>query len=346
MIKTECHYDEAIQLFGYKKLQTYVEEGIFTIQYRVKSKESKRFKTIFKPVDRETLLEAMIDLPKHALRQQEIIQFFIDHPKPIEQSELFQQLNITRQNLRPLFEKNLIEEEKVEVYRNPYEGEFEKTEHLSLTEEQQQAIEPIIDTIDHEEHRTFLLHGVTGSGKTEIYLQAIDQVIQRGKEAIVLVPEISLTPQMVKRFKGRFGSNVAVLHSGLSIGEKYDEWRKMLRKEVQVVVGARSAIFAPFENLGIIIIDEEHETTYKQEETPRYHARDVAIKRGEYNRCPVVLGSATPSLESYARGVKGVYHLLTMKKRTNEKAMPAVEVIDMRDELHAGNRTMFSRFYR
>lgn len=341
--KDRMSYDEAIQLFGYKKLQTYVEEGIFTIQYRVKSKESKRFKTIFKPVDRETLLEAMIDLPKHALRQQEIIQFFIDHPKPIEQSELFQQLNITRQNLRPLFEKNLIEEEKEEVYRNPYEGEFEKTEHLSLTEEQQQAIEPIIDTIDHEEHRTFLLHGVTGSGKTEIYLQAIDQVIQRGKEAIVLVPEIALTPQMVKRFKGRFGSNVAVLHSGLSIGEKYDEWRKVLRKEVQVVVGARSAIFAPFENLGIIIIDEEHETTYKQEETPRYHARDVAIKRGEYNRCPVVLGSATPSLESYARGVKGVYHLLTMKKRTNEKAMPAVEVIDMRDELHAGNRTMFSR---
>lgn len=341
--KDRMSYDEAIQLFGYKKLQTYVEEGIFTIQYRVKSKESKRFKTIFKPVDRETLIEAMIDLPKHALRQQEIIQFFIDHPKPIEQSELFQQLNITRQNLRPLFEKNLIEEEKVEVYRNPYEGEFEKTEHLSLTEEQQQAIEPIIDTIDHEEHRTFLLHGVTGSGKTEIYLQAIDQVIQRGKEAIVLVPEIALTPQMVKRFKGRFGSNVAVLHSGLSIGEKYDEWRKVLRKEVQVVVGARSAIFAPFENLGIIIIDEEHETTYKQEETPRYHARDVAIKRGEYNRCPVVLGSATPSLESYARGVKGVYHLLTMKKRTNEKAMPAVEVIDMRDELHAGNRTMFSR---
>lgn len=341
--KDRMSYDEAIQLFGYKKLQTYVEEGIFTIQYRVKSKESKRFKTIFKPVDRETLLEAMIDLPKHALRQQEIIQFFIDHPKPIEQSELFQQLNITRQNLRPLFEKNLIEEEKEEVYRNPYEGEFEKTEQLSLTEEQQQAIEPIIDTIDHEEHRTFLLHGVTGSGKTEIYLQAIDQVIQRGKEAIVLVPEIALTPQMVKRFKGRFGSNVAVLHSGLSIGEKYDEWRKVLRKEVQVVVGARSAIFAPFENLGIIIIDEEHETTYKQEETPRYHARDVAIKRGEYNRCPVVLGSATPSLESYARGVKGVYHLLTMKKRTNEKAMPAVEVIDMRDELHAGNRTMFSR---
>src|SRR5699024_5894843 len=144
---------------------------------------------------------------------------------------------------------------------------------------------------------------------------------------------------MVRRFKGRFGSNVAVLHSALSIGEKYDEWRKVLRKEVQVVVGARSAIFAPFENLGIIIIDEEHETTYKQEETPRYHARDVAIKRGEYNHCPVVLGSATPTLESFARGKKGVYELLTMTQRTNEQAMPSVSIVDMRAELHAGNRT-------
>lgn len=341
--KDRIPYDEALQLFGYKNLQTYVERGIFTIQYRVKSNATKRYETIYKPKSVAQLHEALENLPKHATRQKEIIQFFIDHHKPIEQKKLFSSLNITRQNLKPLFEKHLIQEEKVEVYRNPYEGEFEKTEHLPLTDEQQRAIEPIIFTIEKGIHRTFLLHGVTGSGKTEIYLQAIDQVIQRGKEAIVLVPEISLTPQMVKRFKGRFGANVAVLHSGLSVGEKYDEWRKVLRKEVQVVVGARSAIFAPFENLGIIIIDEEHETTYKQEETPRYHARDVAIKRGEYNDCPVVLGSATPSLESYARGIKGVYELLTMTKRTNEKEMPKVEVVDMRDELHAGNRTMFSR---
>src|SRR5699024_4435602 len=139
------------------------------------------------------------------------------------------------------------------------------------------AMQPIQEALQKDESETFLLHGVTGSGKTEIYLQAIEQVIQQGKEAIVLVPEISLTPMMVERFKGRFGSEVAVLHSALSIGEKYDEWRKVLSKEVSVVVGARSAIFAPFENLGIIIIDEEHETTYKQEESPRYHARDVAI---------------------------------------------------------------------
>ncbi len=143
-----------------------------------------------------------------------------------------------------------------------------------------------------------------------MYLQSIQEVIEKGKEAIVLVPEISLTPQMVNRFKGRFGDQVAVLHSGLSVGEKYDEWRKIQRKEVKVVVGARSAIFAPFENLGIIIIDEEHETSYKQEENPRYHARDVAIERAKNHNCPVVLGSATPTLESFARAQKGVYHLL------------------------------------
>lgn len=159
----------------------------------------------------------------------------------------------------------------------------------------------------------------------------------------MLVPEISLTPQMVRRFKGRFGSNVAVLHSALSYGEKYDEWRRIHRKEVQVVVGARSAVFAPFENIGIIIIDEEHENSYKQEDQPRYHARDAAIRRGENHQCPVILGSATPTLESYARAQKDVYKLAVLTKRTNEKAMPEVDIVDMREELHSGNRTMFSR---
>jgi primosomal protein N' (replication factor Y) len=184
---------------------------------------------------------------------------------------------------------------------------------------------------------------VTGSGKTEVYLQSIQRVLQDGKEAIVLVPEISLTPQMVNRFKGRFGDQVAVMHSGLSAGEKYDEWRKIQRKEVKVVVGARSAIFAPFENLGIVIIDEEHETSYKQEENPRYHARDVAIERAGKYKCPVVLGSATPSLESFARAHKGVYQLLSLPKRMNNQSLPSVEIVDMREELREGNRSMFSR---
>src|SRR5699024_7844471 len=142
---------------------------------------------------------------------------------------------------------------------------------------------------------------------------------------------------------GRFASNVAVLHSGLSDGEKYDEWRKVVRKEVQVVVGARSAIFAPLENIGLMIIEEEHETSYKQEDQTRYHARDVAIQRGKTHNCPVILGSATPTIASYARAKKGVYQLATLTKRTNEQEMPKVEVVDMRKELHAGNRTMFSR---
>lgn len=158
----------------------------------------------------------------------------------------------------------------------------------------------------------------------------------------MLVPEISLTPQMVTRFKARFGELVAIMHSGLSNGEKYDEWRKIHRKEVKVVVGARSAVFAPFTNIGIIIIDEEHETSYKQEETPRYHTRDVAQYRGERHRAPVILGSATPSIESYARAKKGVYQLLSLTERVNGRPLPDVEVVDMREELRNGNRSMFS----
>lgn len=232
----------------------------------------------------------------------------------------------------------------MEVYRNPYDDEdFEQTKPFPLTEEQKQVITPILSSITNETYNPFLLYGVTGSGKTEVYLQSIAAVLEKGKEAIVLVPEIALTPQMVDRFKGRFGSQVAVLHSALSVGEKYDEWRKILRKEVKVVVGARSAVFAPFENLGIIIIDEEHESSYKQEDNPRYHARDVAVWRGQYHKCPIVLGSATPTLESFARAKKGVYELLTMEKRMNEQALPTVEIVDMREELRDGNRSMFSK---
>ena len=156
----------------------------------------------------------------------------------------------------------------------------------------------IRDAVAEERHEVFLLHGVTGSGKTEVYLQSIQQCLDMGKEAIVLVPEISLTPQMVERFKGRFGDLVAVLHSRLSNGERYDEWRKITRKQVKVVIGARSAIFAPFTKIGLIIIDEEHESSYKQEESPKYHARDVAVQRAKQQDAVVVLGSATPSLES------------------------------------------------
>lgn len=330
---------------SYYQLQKLLETGDISVEYLVKSRITKKQITMVKPVkDIHLLEEALEDLSKTAKKQRQLLLYFIEDDKEIDQKELLKKVQTTTSTIKTLVEKGLLETYQQEVLRNPYnDNEFERTTALELTDEQSRAIEPINQTIEDSKHEVFLIHGVTGSGKTEIYLQAIQHVIDKGKEAIVLVPEISLTPQMVKRFKGRFGSDVAVMHSALSAGEKYDEWRRIHRKEVNVVVGARSAVFAPFENLGIIIIDEEHETTYKQEDQPRYHARDVAIHRGQTNNCPVILGSATPALESYARASKGVYKLATLSQRTNQKAMPEVEIIDMRNELHAGNRTMFSR---
>ncbi|MGT9160508.1 primosomal protein N' [Enterococcus faecalis] len=231
-----------------------------------------------------------------------------------------------------------------EAYRDPFANQtFEKTTALSLNAEQQVAVETILQSVQEQQSQTYLLEGITGSGKTEVYLQVIAEVLNQGKTAIMLVPEISLTPQMVQRFKSRFGEHVAVMHSGLSQGEKYDEWRKIERGEAEVVVGARSAIFAPIENIGVIIIDEEHEASYKQEETPRYHARDLALWRSEYHHCPVVLGSATPSLESRARAQKNVYQRLRLTQRANQAAtLPTIDVVDMRQEVENGNVSSFS----
>lgn len=315
-------------------------EVVYEVKERLQKKKAKYVRILLPENEIQTEIDK---LPDGAKKQKEMLNFFSGHPKPVALKWLVES-GFSASAVKALVSKGFIEEKDREVYRDPYQNrEFKQTSPLTLTEEQNQAIKPILASLDKNEHRVFLLYGVTGSGKTEIYLQSIQDVLNKGKEAIVLVPEIALTPQMVNRFKGRFGNQVAVLHSGLSLGEKYDEWRKIERKEVKVVVGARSAIFAPFENLGIIIIDEEHETSYKQEEMPRYHARDVAIVRGGRYHCPVVLGSATPSLESFARAQKGVYHLLTLPKRMNNKPLPSVELIDMREEIRDGNRSMFSR---
>lgn len=325
-------------------VQQAVEKGLLEIVYEVSSRHQKRLETIISPLKSAAQLIAEIDnLPSNAIRQREVLNFFATEHKAIERSELLRKLKISSSTINSLIKRGILGATRQEVYRDPYENRsFEKTKPLKLTEEQSVALTTIEKSLAREEHDVFLLYGITGSGKTEIYLQAIANVIDKGQQAIVLVPEISLTPQMVKRFKGRFGDEVAVLHSGLSVGEKYDEWRKINRNEVSVVVGARSAVFAPFENLGIIIIDEEHEGTYKQEDMPRYHARDVAIERAKTHNCPVVLGSATPSLESFARASKQVYQLLTLRKRINKQPLPEVEIIDMREELRSGNRSMFS----
>ncbi|SDL75586.1 primosomal protein N' [Sediminibacillus halophilus] len=338
-------YEEFVERQGsLAALQKAMQEGLIEVRYLVKTRETKKTETMIKANRNFMDLEAAIaELPPQASKQKEILSYMADNSEPVSQKKLCSILGTTRATIKQLIEKGLLTEYHQEIYRNPYEDEdYERTFPLELTEEQADAIAPIQEDIAAEKHDVFLLHGVTGSGKTEVYLQSIQKVIEKGKEAIVLVPEIALTPQTVQRFKGRFGSNVAVLHSALSAGEKFDEWRKIQRKEVQVVVGARSAVFAPFENLGIIIIDEEHETSYKQEDHPRYHARDVAIFRGDHHNCPVVLGSATPLLETYARAQKGVYQLLSLTKRMNNASMPTVDLVDMRQELHAGNRSMFS----
>lgn len=339
------YWDEALKNGLVPILQSEAAKGhlevIYIVKERLKKKELKYVIPLLSSADLEA---AQDSLPQRAEKQKEVLKYFVENTEPVELRQLLTQLNISASTVKALVDKEFLAEQDMEVYRDPYENRtFKRTEPLPLTEDQKRAIVPILGTIENKLHEVFLLYGVTGSGKTEIYLQSIQDVIEKGREAIVLVPEIALTPQMVNRFKGRFGNLVAVLHSGLSAGEKYDEWRKIQRKEVKVVVGARSAIFAPFENLGIIIIDEEHETSYKQEEMPRYHARDVAIERAKKNNCPVVLGSATPALESFARAQKGVYKLLSLPNRMNKRALPAVEIIDMREELRAGNRSMFSR---
>ncbi len=335
------NYDESLL----KIVKSEITNGHLEINYFVKDKLSKKTEKQVKSLkSKAELLEIMDSITPRAEKQKKVLSFFLEHTKAISVNTLIKKSDVSRTTIKTLIDKGILSEEETELYRDPFMGkQFAQTEPLILTEKQKGVLKPIITSIEQNLHQTFLLHGVTGSGKTEIYLQSIEKVLKKGKEAIVLVPEISLTPQMVERFKGRFGSQVAVLHSALSMGEKYDEWRKIQRKEVKVVVGARSAVFAPFENLGIIIIDEEHEASYKQEESPRYHARDVAIFRGNYHHCPVVLGSATPSLESYARATKGVYVLLPLLSRVNNLKMPPVDIIDMREELRQGNRSMFSR---
>ncbi|PID25525.1 primosomal protein N' [Sporosarcina sp. P7] len=326
------------------EVKKYNELGIVEIDTAIKQKtKMKKVRMIHVP-DAKQLEMALEEVHPNAKKQQELLSWLLQHPtESIEASKILNESGVTATVLKSLVDKKIVEQSQVEVYREletPKMQDSGKPEQL--TDEQQVALSAIEQSSDNNVQETFLLHGITGSGKTEVYLQAIDHVLKQGKEAIVLVPEIALTPQMTARFKGRFGELVAVLHSGLSAGEKYDEWRRIHRGEVKVAIGARSAVFAPFTNLGLLILDEEHETTYKQEESPRYHARDVAIWRAEYYRCPVILGSATPSLESYARASKGVYSLLTLSKRANNQSLPSVEVVDMREELKVGNRSMFS----
>ena len=236
-------------------------------------------------------------------------------------------------SLRELKKLDLVKVEK--KIKNKKEDKKITLDNKILNDEQKNAYEKIKTSFN--ETKTFLLYGVTGSGKTLIYQNLIKEVIKRGKTALLLVPEISLTEQIINIFYENFGNDVAILHSGLSNKEKYEEYVKILKGEVKIVIGTRSAVFAPLTNIGIIIIDEEHSDTYKQDNNPRYHARDIALKRSEYHHCPLVLGSATPSLESMARARKGVYDLITLKHRANNLPLPEVCIVDMKEELSKRN---------
>lgn len=255
--------------------------------------------------------------------QEKILELLKENKKV--KKEVLNKISVSSVNA--LLKKNILLEEKEENYR--YNLINEEKIKFNLNEEQQKVYKEIFNFINTNE--TFLLYGVTGSGKTNVYMKVIEDVIKNNKTAILLVPEISLTPQIIKRFTSYF-SNIAVLHSGLSDGEKYDEWRKINEGKVNIVIGARSAIFAPLKNIGVIIIDEEHSQTYKQENNPRYNAIDIAKERCKYHNCPLILGSATPSLESFARAKKNVYKLLELKNRYNNNTMPKVEIIDMNKE--------------
>ena len=262
---------------------------------------------------------------------------------PLVLTEL-EQRGVSRATIRSLESKGIVKTEETVLRRDPLAGEeYLQEQTLQTTAAQTEALAQIGDAILGGEPRTILLHGVTGSGKTEVYLQAIADTAASGKGSIVLVPEIALTPQMIERFAARFGSRIAVLHSKLSAGERYDEWCRIADGEAWVAIGARSAIFAPFPRLGLIILDEEHESTYKQDEAPRYHARDVAIWRAQWHDAAVVLGSATPALESYMQASLGHYRLSQLPERIAARPMPPVEIVDMRQELKDNHRNIFSR---
>lgn len=288
---------------------------------------SKKYQTFYQLKDKSYLASSSA--------QKKILELFFDR-EVISRKEL---LDISSSALSTLVEKGVLLPIKKEDYRMKYE--VGKDQKKILTSSQQLVVDSVLKD---DRHVPFLLFGVTGSGKTEVYMQIIEKVLKRGETAIMLVPEISLTPQMVEQFSNRFGNQIAALHSALSEGEKYDEWRRIARGEASIVIGARSAIFAPLKNIGIIIMDEEHSDSYKQgDKSPRYHARDVAIWRAKYHSCPVLLGSATPSLESMARAEKGVYQLLVLKERVNGKSLPNVEIIDMNKEAKNGTSHITNR---
>ncbi len=283
-----------------------------------------------------------IFLKKNQKARARVLAALLDN-QVLEYEFLINKLNVTRTVLRALEEQEVLAIESEQVFRNPIKDKQAVWQPVDYTEEQQYAIDVFRADYLQGIRKTYLLYGVTGSGKTEVYMEMIARVIRDGKQAIVLIPEIALTYQTVMRFYKRFGNRISILNSRMSNGERYDQMMRARDGAIDVMIGPRSALFTPFPNLGLIVIDEEHESTYKSEQIPRYHARETAIARGKLEGASVVLGSATPSLEAFYRAEQGKYEMLTLKKRSQKQELPEVYTVDLREELKSGNRSIISR---
>ena len=338
-----CSPAEAMRLFipgktSIKRQAVYNDEGkLIAYDYENKLKIKTRICFVVTKAGRE----ALVAYNKRLRAQMHALEVLAEAERPLSGEELAS-VQVSAATLRILCEKGWSERSEQRVLRNSYANRTELKESLHLTDEQRQAVEAIGSAITEPHQETFLLQGITGSGKTEVYLRVAAQAMEAGKQVLLLVPEIALTAQIVKRFQGWFGDEVAVAHSKLSQNERADVWYKMRTNSAKLLIGVRSAVFAPFSDLGLIIIDEEHESSYKQDERPNYHARTVALKRAQLSGIPVVLGSATPDLESFYKARQGTYTHLRLLQRANGSMLPHVEIADMRLELQRGNKSVLS----
>ena len=336
-----CSPAEAMRLFipgktSIKRQAVYNDEGkLIAYDYENKLKIKTRICFVVTKAGRE----ALVAYNKRLRAQMHALEVLAEAERPLSGEELAS-VQVSAATLRILCEKGWSERSEQRVLRNSYANRTELKESLHLTDEQRQAVEAIGSAITEPHQETFLLQGITGSGKTEVYLRVAAQAMEAGKQVLLLVPEIALTAQIVKRFQGWFGDEVAVAHSKLSQNERADVWYKMRTNSAKLLIGVRSAVFAPFSDL--IIIDEEHESSYKQDERPNYHARTVALKRAQLSGIPVVLGSATPDLESFYKARQGTYTHLRLLQRANGSMLPHVEIADMRLELQRGNKSVLS----
>ncbi len=302
-------------------------------------KEKRSVRLLLNPTDGKEKLDTYLN--KNQKARARLLAALLDNPI-LEYELIIKKLNITLNVVKALEEQGVLVLESEQIYRNPVKNREVEVKKLEYTSEQQHAIQVFAQEYAQGERNTYLIHGVTGSGKTEVYIEMIEEVVREGKQAIVLIPEIALTFQTVQRFYNRFGDRVSIMNSRLSKGERYDQWTRAKNGEIDVIIGPRSALFTPFPQLGIIVIDEEHEQTYKSEQVPRYHAREVAMKRGQLEGASVVLGSATPSVESYYQAELGQYRLLELKNRSKMQNLATVDIVDLRAELKNGNRSIIS----